>query len=348
MNTSDSSLGNLTKEEWIDNHLQRVSRTFALSLGYLPSPSEYNISLAYLACRIPDTIEDSQVMTVEEKSRSLLAYYNIFTPETNIDSVDEFLSTLPTDHPNTDDWKLVHETKTVIELITNLPNKTEKAAVKWIKELTKGMEQFISKNPTTNGIRIYTIDELEEYCHYVAGVVGHLIVDCLLSTNNSTPPTDTETLHEWAHGYGLYLQVTNIVKDVYDDYKSEDSIFIPINKLQKHGVEPTNITAQENAENVGNVITELIEHINTYEQDAQNFITMLNEWNHDTQVGFAIPYLLSVATLRKVHNNVEKASQEEHIKITRAEVGHIVEEITNETPFKQIADNSRTPFNAEK
>jgi len=329
--------------EWVNSHLQRVSRTFALSLDKLPEPSRYYISLAYLACRIPDTIEDSQKLTTEQKVNALDAYIEALEPSPNPEKASKFVESVP--KFDGDDWELVQETEKVIVLLSELPENTQKVAVKWIKELTGGMRQFVKDNPSVGGIRIQTIDELEEYCHYVAGIVGHLIVDCLLTIENGDePPEDPEVLRHWAHEYGLFLQVVNISKDVFDDYEEEDSIFIPIDELRKNGISPTNITSPSNSEDVGEVVTDIITQTEKYEEDAEKFLSTLTEWNEKTQVGFALPYVLAVATLRKVKEEAEKASQEEHIKISREEVLDIVTKLEQGVPFDEVANDSRKPY----
>ena len=47
--------------------LQRVSRTFALTIPQLPESLQTVISNAYLLCRIADTIEDDKTMSMEKK-----------------------------------------------------------------------------------------------------------------------------------------------------------------------------------------------------------------------------------------------------------------------------------------
>ena len=43
----------------VDDLLQKTSRTFALTIPYLPSPTRAEVSLAYLLFRVIDTFEDA-------------------------------------------------------------------------------------------------------------------------------------------------------------------------------------------------------------------------------------------------------------------------------------------------
>ena len=55
-------------------HLQKVSRTFALTIPLLPPQLTDWVGNAYLLCRIADTIEDDAVMNNEDKARELEAF----------------------------------------------------------------------------------------------------------------------------------------------------------------------------------------------------------------------------------------------------------------------------------
>src|SRR5699024_12189169 len=55
------------EHDYQDDILQKVSRTFALTIPQLPGPLRRVVTNAYLLCRIADTIEDESALTVEQK-----------------------------------------------------------------------------------------------------------------------------------------------------------------------------------------------------------------------------------------------------------------------------------------
>jgi farnesyl-diphosphate farnesyltransferase len=61
--------------------LQRVSRTFALNIQVLPKPLENAVRLAYLFCRIADTVEDDRVLPASERIDLLQRFAACFRPE---------------------------------------------------------------------------------------------------------------------------------------------------------------------------------------------------------------------------------------------------------------------------
>src|SRR5512147_1483877 len=58
--------------EFCRDILPEVSRTFALNIPVLPSPLDEVVTIAYLLCRIADTVEDEAAVGVAER-RALLA-----------------------------------------------------------------------------------------------------------------------------------------------------------------------------------------------------------------------------------------------------------------------------------
>ena len=54
--------------------LPHVSRTFAACIRLLPSPVDHQVLVAYLLCRIADTVEDTADLPVEDKERLLARF----------------------------------------------------------------------------------------------------------------------------------------------------------------------------------------------------------------------------------------------------------------------------------
>lgn len=329
-----------TDHEWCVSQLNSVSRTFALTLNQVSEPLRTYLSIGYLACRVPDTIEDTADLDTETKSNALRAFKNAINPP-NPDSVSEMFDALPSELPETDDWELVEETERVVQLLAELPTDVQEAILPWCREMVDGMVKYIVQNPDVPGIRIQTMDELEDYCYYVAGTVGHLISDTLLTIDKNTDVKE-EKLHQWAEEYGLLLQLVNIAKDVHDDYQAENSVFIPIKKLESKGITPSEVTSSSARPVVSSVVREIVEHAEKYETGTQDYISALSQWDDKTQTGLATPYVLASATLRETRRNADIAPQKEDVKISRDEVFEILERLQDECSVPELADTVRS------
>jgi len=308
--------------KWQNEHLNKVSRTFALSIEYLPSPLEEFTSMQYLLCRIPDTIEDAYHIE-SDKKKELLELYESVLHRGKTESPEEFVKAVKPYYKETDDWDLVMDSPRLISLFRDFPPEIQTAITPWARELTNGMLDYSTRKTDYKGVRIQTVDDLEEYCYYVAGTVGHMIIDTLVATKGDGG-YDMTDLHNNARNYGIFLQHINIAKDVYDDYTSEDSVYIPKQILDKYGVKQDEITNPENKENVIKSVEEVINITENFIVGAEEFLQKIQDIDDESYIGWSIPYVLAVATMRELKNNSENITSENPAKIEREEVISIV------------------------
>jgi len=189
--------------EWCHDTLESVSRTFAISIEQLEEPMSSTLCVGYLLCRIADTVEDERSLAAAEKDGLLAQFDCVLDPDDRTE-VDEFASSVDdAETPSTDDWRLVAESERVIRTFERLPAPAREAITPPARELVNGMRLFVRRYAHEEGIRIETVDELEEYCYYVAGVVGHLITNVQLWT--STVSGDTDRMLDRSESFGHLL-----------------------------------------------------------------------------------------------------------------------------------------------
>lgn len=311
-----------SKIEWSHRILQDVSRTFAIPIERIDQPLSDYVCAGYLLCRIPDTIEDSPNIDIEDKNEFFDAYNEALQSEesTDVERVMQIIEDVrPSDPYEEDHWNLVDRTDDVLEIFFSFPEDTRKGIREPVLELVEGMRKFC--NRYENGVRIQTVDELKEYCYYVAGTVGHL----LANITSTYPDTMEDEIHERAEKYGLLLQMVNIIKDVHDDYEDENNIYIPSKLLEKYGVEEQDkLLAEENIESTDMAMVELIEEARGYIDDARSYVTGVTESDSSNLTSWAIPYLLAIATLRELENNTSEALTEGGVKMSKQEVFAVI------------------------
>ena len=79
-----------------------------------------------------------------------------------------------------------------------------------------------------------TFDDLREYCHKVASVVG--LVSIRIFGHDEHPEVET-----YAIDLGLAMQLTNILRDIKED-AGRDRVYIPQDELRRFGVSETDLT----------------------------------------------------------------------------------------------------------
>ncbi len=137
-----------------------------------------------------------------------------------------------------------------------------------------------------------TYSELEEYSSYVAGSVGKMLLPIIASG------TDHD-LSRSAVNLGIAMQITNILRDIGEDYISKNRIYIPLSKMDKFGY-----TERELSE--GLITDDFIELWESLAKKAEvlyeDFIISSSEFDEDSK--FAV--VTSARVYRGILNSVRK------------------------------------------
>jgi len=309
--------------EWCYGIVPDVSRTFALTIERLDEPMSARICLGYLLCRIADTIEDDGDLAPAVQARLLRTYRDALDPavETTIaDFRGEVAPHLP-DDPDPD-WEVVANAPRVVATFETLPDDAQSAILPPILDMVDGMAMFVERYADEGGLRIGTVQELEEYCWYVAGLVGTLVTN-LLSREASSE--QAQTLRRTAASFGLLLQLINVAKDVATDFQEERNVYVPGTWLAEAGVHPSDVADPDNAGAVARVVGRLLDRADRYFDDAQAYLEAMPLSKGNTLSAWAIPFLLAVATARELRRRPEDVVREGDVKVSRAEVLALVQ-----------------------
>ncbi len=223
---SDLSTASVSIEEL----LQTTSRTFALSIPLLPKPLDQQVTLAYLVFRIADTIEDADHLSRDERCESLHQFHDILLrlPIENGNADDSAdiasWSSRFSDVSENDDYnRLVAETGRVLRLVSELDSGARKAIQRHARRSVMGMKETLHRADVGGNLTLTSVDQLRQYCYYVAGIVGEMITELFLQSHESQDgaasleESKVSTLQRTAAAFGEALQLVNILKDSGDD-----------------------------------------------------------------------------------------------------------------------------------
>jgi len=308
--------------DWCHDAVQGVSRTFAITIDALDEPMSSRICVGYLLCRIADTVEDAGHVPAETKADLLRLYDRALAPNDQT-TVEEFRESVDPWIPDdrTEDWDVVAATPRVATTFADFPEQTQSSLRGPVRELVTGMATFVERYADVGGLRIETVEELEEYCWYAAGTVGELITNLLVK---DADPERAETLEENARSFALLLQLVNVAKDVSADYDEEDNVYLPASWLRDEGLTAEDVACLDRATDVARVVERVTEHAAGYLDDAQAYLEALPETDGNTLAAWAIPYLLAVATIRELRERPADVVTEGTVKVPRAEVTTLV------------------------
>ena len=200
--------------------LQKTSRTFALTIPYLPPPTRDEVSLAYLLFRIIDTFEDATRWSPDRRMariRSFLPLLETPDPAQARRFAERCAADPPVDHPGY--LQLLREIPFVLSCLHDLPERSRQILT------ADGMIAVVSRAGADKVIRVGTIPELREYCYIVAGIVGEMLTELFL-LGRPRLARGAAYLRARSRLFGEGLQLVNILKDVDVDAR-EGRIYVP-------------------------------------------------------------------------------------------------------------------------
>ncbi|SEW00467.1 phytoene/squalene synthase family protein [Natrinema salifodinae] len=304
--------------EWCYDAVHGVSRTFSITIDRLEEPMARHICLGYLLCRIADTIEDAGHIPPETQTELLAEYDRLLDPNGD-GSIETFMNDVEPWIPDerSEDWEVVAQTPRVLHTFESLDEVPREIMREPVRELVDGMAMFTDRYADEGGLRLQTVEELEEYCWYAAGTVGTLITGLVA---RGTSQDRAEEMRENARSFALLLQLVNIAKDVESDYHEENNVYLPAEWLAAEDVGVEEVTHEANHGGVTNVIKRVTGRAERYLDDAQRYLEVVPEHHGNRLSAWAIPYLLAVGTLRELRERPEDVVREGDVKVSRAEV----------------------------
>jgi len=205
------------KSGWeLQSHLLLgVSRTFALTIPQLPEELERAVGNGYLLCRIADSIEDDPNMALDDKRAYFEYFLQVLNGERDASEFAESLHGKLSDRILPAELELVQATPEVLQLTFTLNNAQQQALVRCVTKMSDGMYRFQLRRSLDG---LYSINEMSQYCYAVAGVVGEMLTE-LFCDYSEEMNRHRDEMMPLAICFGQGLQLTNILKDVWEDQK---------------------------------------------------------------------------------------------------------------------------------
>ena len=306
-------------EQFCQDILPQVSRTFALSIKFLPGSLGRAVLCGYLLCRIADTVEDDPEASIEMKTRLLDDFLKCFD---DVDKANNYhnLTTQVSGDPA--HLKLVQNTNLVFALYRSLTQQSQKTLRHWVYEMVIGMKKFVVLYP--NGLRIKDIAEYKEYCYYVAGTVGFLLTDLWYEHSPSVDEELYLSLRKTCAEFGEALQTVNILKDIAWDAKEENAIYIPQDALKSEGSSHQQILNPEFLDQNHQAIQSLVKLAWTDLEHATNYLQSIPKAAIPIRLFCVLPLMFAYATLRDITRTDTMLKDGGNVKISRSEVKSLI------------------------
>lgn len=303
-------------ERYCVNILPKVSRTFAPTIQRLPRPLFLQVTVAYLLCRVADTIEDSVILDIVQKQKLLDEYAHILEKENPMSELNSFMkkiSSLPQEGP---EYELVHNLPLILNVYDKFSKRVRSGISTWVIEMTSGMRKYVQSKKASSQNFLNTLKELDDYIYYVAGTVGNLLTALFSNYSHHITYNITNTLKKYSESFGKGLQLVNIIRDMPYDWKCNRS-YIPNELLKRYDLTRQSIFDIHSLQRSKKMVDELIHISLSYLDAALNYIVAIPKAEIRIRWACLLPLFWALQTLRAIKKNSNKFFQKEKIKISR-------------------------------
>ena len=190
--------------------------------------------------------------------------------------------------------------------------------------MARGMLAF-QETKTPQGLK--DLPAFHRYCYHVAGVVGEMLTE-LFCEYSAEISRNRERLLELAVSFGQGLQMTNVIKDLWED-RDRGACWLPQDVFQKAGYDLKDLSSRRYTEAFGEGLAVLIGVARAHLQNALAYTLLIPR--HETGIRKFCLWAIGMAilTLRKVNRRRDYKSGEE-VKISRRTLKAIIL-VTNAT-----------------
>ena len=303
-------------EQYCINILPKVSRTFAPTIRKLPQPLILQLTVAYLLCRIADTIEDSAFLTIKQKQNLLGKYADILSKENAATELKTFMKKINTLPQEGADDELLHNVPLILAEYNKFPKKVRTGMSTWVVEMVSGMRTYVQSKYSSSQNFLKTLDELDEYIYYVAGTVGNLVTTLFSHYSLKINRNINQQLKKYSESFGKGLQMVNIIRDMPDDWKNNRS-YMPNELLKKYDVTRQSIFNRNNVQRSKKMLEELIEMALSYLDAGLQYIVAIPKAERHMRLSCMLPLFWALQTLRSIKKNINRFLTQEKIKISR-------------------------------
>jgi farnesyl-diphosphate farnesyltransferase len=280
--------------------LHGVARSFALTIPQLPPALAPVVANAYLLCRITDTIEDETAITVQQKRVLAAQFTDVVAGHGDAQAfAEDFLPLLgPQRLPA--ERCLIRETRRVIDILRGFNPIQQRALARCVRIMAEGMVAFqADKSP--HGLT--DMPMFNRYCYHVAGVVGELLTELYCDYNPALAAhNDRDQLQALAVSFGQGLQMTNILKDIWEDLE-RGVCWLPQDVFTAAGYDLKRLAERHYQPAYGAGLERMLAIAHGHLRNALDYILLLPADKAGLRKFCLWAWGMALLTLRKIHKH---------------------------------------------
>ncbi|OGO10086.1 MAG: hypothetical protein A2Y93_01000 [Chloroflexi bacterium RBG_13_68_17] len=303
----------LVDRERLEGLLVLTSRTFAINIPMLPDLLRDGLTLGYLLLRNADSLEDAYRWPKERRLEGLDSFHDLMLHPDGPAArrfADRYSSI-----PGLEDAaqaELLAETPYLLTELAKLPEGYGREVRSHVARIARRMQLWVADHDDGNQLRLRRLQQLDDYCYSVAGIVGELVTSLIALYRPTLDLTRLLFLRTLETGVGAGLQLTNILKDAFRDHL-EGRYYIPHEYLP--------IDGSHRVDRIRPIFAYAYRHLSL----GIDYTCTLPEGELAIRKAVLVPILLAGATLVHLLDRIEDLFRGVEVKISREQVAAILD-----------------------
>jgi len=262
--------------------LDRVSRSFAAVIRQLPNPLRDPVCIFYLVLRGLDSIEDDMNIALPVRLDLLRHFHEKnYDPNWSVSGMGD----------SPDYQVLLNNYHKVSRSFLQLDPIYQEVITEICRDMGEGMAKYAEQE-------IQTLEDFDNYCHYVAGLVGIGLSGLFSAAGTEAPELQLEK--RLSNSMGLFLQKTNIIRDYLEDLYSYRTFWprsVWVRYADHLGYFASHPDSGRSTACLNHLITDALRHV----PDCIEYLSLLR--NERVFRFCAIPQVMAIATLAELYDN---------------------------------------------
>ena len=224
--------------------LRLVSRSFYLSIRFLPPQLREAIALAYLLARTTDTVADTAGISRNVRMETLNLLSNTIQGIASRDVVAEVIPSFVSLQENASERQLLESVPDCVARLEGMEHADRNDIRVVLEKITRGQMLDVQRFDNPQEIRaLGTAADLDEYTYLVAGCVGEFwTLLCFRHVRSFSSRSEDEML-ALGKRYGMALQLINVLRDAGSDLRAGRCYF-PEYELSAAHLMPSQILSE--------------------------------------------------------------------------------------------------------
>lgn len=299
--------------------LRSVSRSFYLSIRFLPTQLREPVALAYLLARTTDTVADTNRIPIPVRIETLKVLSDGLQGKAPREMVMNQVASFVPLQENAAERALLDSLPDCLKWLEQTATPDRDAIRALLEKITHGQMLDLRRFDNPAGVRaLQTTAELDEYTYLVAGCVGEFWTRLCFRHVRDFASSLQEEMLTLGRSYGMALQLINILRDAGSDLRAGRCYF-PEDELHAVDLSPAQILSDP--DRFQPIYQRWIDKAQNGLESGMRYSRAIG--NRRVRAATVLPALIGARTLALLRR-AGASSLEKSIKVPRREVRSMI------------------------